>query len=148
MTAFRTLPDLEAVASVALRSADIEGLNGVYSSVPARNPRYPLITVDRAGGSPAVREILDRAYIRVLVWGGLAGDGPGAPSKSQILDIAQEARVVLLEMEGQTVHDPVDAFITAVEDGSGLSWKPDQTGRDRYIFTMWMYGFSLDPLEI
>jgi hypothetical protein len=141
MSEFAVLPDLEAVASVALRTASIPDLAGVHSSIPAKNPIFPLITVQRVGGVPAVRQYLDAARIQIDVWGGASGDGPGAPSKSTILDIAQIARVVLLEMEGQSIHEPVDVFISAVNDALGLSWSPYPTsGRDRYVFSMWLYG--------
>lgn len=143
MVRFNTLPNLEAVASVALRSASIDGLQGVHSSVPS-SPAYPLIIVQRLGGQPAVRQYLDQARIQVDVWGGARGDGPGAPTKSDILDIAQEARTTLLELEGATINDPVSVFVSAVEDASGLSWLPDPaSGRDRYVFSMWIYGRSL-----
>ena len=145
MANFVALPDLEAVASVALRTAAISGLAGVHSSIPAKNPIYPLIVVQRVGGTPAVRQYLDRARIQVDVWGGIRKDG-SAVTKSDILDIAQEARVVLLDMEGQSIHEPVDVFVTAVEDALGLSWSPDPTsGRDRYVFAMWVYGRALEP---
>ena len=113
MTDFITMPDLEAVASVTLRNAGISGLNGVYSSIPG-NPTYPLITVKRPSGLPAVRYRLDMARIQVDVWGGAPGDGPKAPTKSVIHDIAQQARIALLRLEGRSVTSPVPAFISAV----------------------------------
>ena len=147
MTAFNTLPDLEAVASVALRTAAISGLAGVHSSIPAKNPSYPMIIVKRLGGTPVVREYLDRARIQVDVWGGVRKDGSPI-SKSEIHDIAQSARVVLLEMEGQSIHEPVDVFVSAVEDALGIAWSPDPTsGRDRYVFAMWIYGRGLEPIS-
>lgn len=146
MTSFNTLPDLEAVASVALRTGSIGGLAGVHSSIPAKSPVYPLITVQRLGGTPAVRRYLDRARIQVDVWGGNRKDGSPI-SKSDILDISQAARVVLLEMEGESIHEPVDVFVSAVEDAMGLTWAPDPTtGRDRYTFSMWLYGRAIDPI--
>ena len=144
MTRFNELPDLEAVVSVAIRDATIGGLEGVYSSIPAKSPQYPLITVKRIGGTPSVRSYLDTARIQIDVWGGVKGDGPGQPTKSDILDISQAARIAVLELEGETVDDPVDVFVSAVEDASGLMWLPDPTtGRDRYSFAMWVYGRAL-----
>lgn len=134
------LPDVEAISSFAIRIASIPGLIGVYSSIPAKNPRYPLATVKRLGGAPANKHRLDMARIQVDVWGGAPKDGPGAPSKSDIQDIAQLARVELLMMEGKEFTVPVRAFVTAVRDSMGITWSPDPTtGRDRYIFAMNVY---------
>lgn len=133
MVRFRELPDLEAVAATAIRNANITNLAArVYSSIPAQNAVFPLATVQRISGTPAVREALDAANLQIDVWGG---------SKSQARDIAARARVVLLELEGTAVTDPVNAYITAVEDALGLNWQPDpDTGRDRYLFGVLIYG--------
>jgi hypothetical protein len=139
---FALLPDLEAATSVALRAANIPGLQGVHSSIPAKNPAYPLLIIQRLGGTPAVREYLDRARIQIDVWGGARKEGERSIPKSTILDIAQLARVALLELEGQIV-DPsgLRVFVSAVEDALGITWSPDPTsGRDRYVFSMWVYG--------
>lgn len=132
MTLILEAPDMEAVAAVALRSASITGVGTrVYSSIP-RDPTYPLITVSRIGGIPAVREALDTANIQIDVWGG---------TKSEAHDIAARARVVLLTLAGTLITSPVRAWISAVEDSLGLTWQPDAvTGRDRYIFGVEMYG--------
>lgn len=151
MSQFLELPDLEAVASVTLRSAALVNLDTrVYSSIPGKSPVFPLAVVKRVGGVPAVTEMLDLARIQVDVWGGAPGDGPGAPSKSMILDISQAARVALLELRGTAVTSPVSAFITDVRDALGLSWQPDPTtSRDRYVFAMWVYGKPLAaPAEV
>lgn len=142
---FDVFPDMEAVASVALRAAHIDGVQGVHSSIPAKSPKYPMLIVQRLGGSPAVRERLDQARIQIDVWGGSRKDAPQAVPKSTIHDIAQQARVVLLELEGTTTYDPVVVWISAVEDALGITWSPDPTsGRDRYLFSMWLYGRSVD----
>lgn len=132
MTLILEAPDLEAIAAVALRNAAISGVGSrVYSSIP-RDPTYPLITVTRIGGIPAVREYLDTASIQIDVWGG---------TKSEAHDIAARARVVLLTIAGTLITSPVRAWISAVEDSLGLSWLPDSvTGRDRYVFGVEMYG--------
>lgn len=142
---FLVFPDLEAVAGYVLRQANIAGLGTrVYSSIP-KTPTYPLIRYQRTGGFVAVQQALDGPRIQFEVWGGAPGDGAGAPTKSDIHDIAQLARVELLRMAGQSYTEPVDAYITAVTDAMGLSWSPDPpTSRDRYIFSMNVYG---KPLE-
>lgn len=145
MPAFIELPDLEAISASSIRNAAISGLTGVYSSIP-RNPTWPIIVVRRIGGQPAVREMLDAALIQVDVWGGARDDATPVP-KSTAHDIAQAARVVLLEMEGTAIHDPVDVFVTAVRDANGLAWLVDpDTGRERYSFAVYVYGRTIDPL--
>jgi hypothetical protein len=77
------------------------------------------------------------------VWGGAPGDGPKAPAKSVIHDIAQQARIALLRLEGRSVTSPVPAFISAVRDSMGIAWSPDpSSSRDRYVFSMNIYGAS------
>ena len=125
-------PDTEAIAAKTLRDANITG-SRVYSSIP-KNPTYPLITVHRIGGLPAVRDYMDAANIQIEVWGG---------TKSEAFDAAAEARATLIELEGTSVTDPVDAWISAVEDSLGLSWQPDPlTGKDRYLFAVSIYARS------
>src|SRR3990167_5527066 len=113
MTRFLEFPDIEAVCATALRNASIPLVTGVYSSIPTE-PVYPLITVERTGGDPAVREYLDAASIQISVWGA---------SKSQARDIAAHARIILLEMEG--AFTSFNAFVSGVADGRGLTWQPD-----------------------
>jgi hypothetical protein len=139
MTDFLVMPDLEAIASKTLRDAGWRA----YSSVPS-NPEWPLMVISRAGGFIPVRRYLDAARIQIDVWGGAKGDPAGGTSKSVIQDMAQEARVELHRLEGTSVVDPVAAFITGVEDAMGLTWLPDpDTGRDRYIFAVLIYGRTL-----
>lgn len=140
MTDYLVFPDLEAIASTVIRGAGIPNLIGVYSSIPAK-PTYPLATVKRLGGNPAVREALDAPRIQVDVWGGAPGDSTATVSKSMIQDIAQLARVALLRAEGQSYTSPVRALVTAVRDSLGVTWSPDPTTkRDRYLFAMFLYG--------
>lgn len=131
MSDFNSFPNAEGLASSVLRAAlDC----GVYSSIPAKNPQYPLVTVKRIGGVPAVRERLDMANLQVDVWGN---------SKKDALDIAQQARVVLMGMAGQTYSTPLPGFISDVRDSLGLAWLPDQeSGRDRYVFGVNVYAHS------
>jgi len=132
-----THPDLEAVVSQTLRDANIRA----YSSLP-KTPQFPLIVVKRVGGTPPVRQYLDAANIQLDVWGS-APDDPAPVPKSTIQDLAQQARVLILKLEGKMVYGPVQAFITGVDDALGISWLPDPlTGRERYLFGMWVYGRS------
>ena len=136
MSRFNVFPDAEAAVSKAIRDAGFRA----YSSIP-KKPTWPLFVVQRLGGQPPVRQYLDEARIQVDAWGGASGDGVPVPvSKGDLHDIAQEARVAIFNLEGTTVHDPVDAFISGVDDALGLSWLPDPvTGRDRYIFSLYLY---------
>lgn len=128
MTDYNEFPDIEAVVSGWLRDGNISGIGTRwYSSIPG-TPTYPLGRIQRVGGLPAVRQYLDAANIQVEVWG---------ESKSEARDIAAAARVRLLRLTGQSVTDPVIAFVSAVEDALGLSWRPDpETGKDRYLFSV------------
>lgn len=138
---YLVFPDLEAIAGYQLRQANISGLGTrVYSSIP-KSPVYPLMQVQRSGGIVQVQQALDGPRMQFDVWGGAPGDSAPTPTKSDIHDIAQLARVVLLRMQGQAFTTPVAAFVTAVRDSMNITWSPDPTtSRDRYIFAMNVYG--------
>ena len=140
MPTYPSFPDATAVVSGVIRAALLTGLDKrVYSSIP-KSPQYPLATVTRLGGLPAVREYLDMARIDISVWGGAKGDPPGGPSQSTIHDIAQAIRALLMSRAGTTVSTPVAAFISEVEDALGLSFVPDPlTSRDRWLFSVNVY---------
>jgi hypothetical protein len=128
---FDTFPNVEGLCGVVLRGT----LScGVYSSIPKKDPDFPLITVKRIGGVPAVRERLDAANIQIDSWG---------TSKKDALDNARDARLALLGMAGQTYTTPIAGFVSDVRDSLGLTWQPDtETGRDRYIFSVYVYAHS------
>ena len=132
---FEEFPDSEAICAQVIREA-LDPV-GVYSSVP-KSPTFPLVTVKRLGGRPAEVHHLDNARIQIDVWG---------RSKSEARTLADQARVALHEAEGRIFEpgsgsdDVVAGLVTAVDDGLGLTWLPDQaTGRDRYFFTVQVYG--------
>lgn len=119
-------PDIEAVVSGYLKGATDAG-NRVYTRIPA-SPQYPLITVSRLGGIPTVKHHQDAAQIQVSVWGN---------TKAEARDIATDARLALMTLEGATADD---AFVHGVDDATGLTWLPDsETGRDRYLFGVFIY---------
>lgn len=131
MSEFSVFPDIEAVVASSLRGASISGLSGVYSSLPKNYNRENVALVKRIGGLPSVRQYLDTANLQCEVWG---------ESKSSTRDIAAAARVVIFELEGTDVSDPVDCWISGVEDSLGLTWQPDpETATDRYIFGVNIY---------
>ena len=102
----------------------------VYSSIPAK-PSYPLVTVSRTGGTPAVKQYLDAPRIDINVWGN---------SKSEAYDLAAACRKALMDLEGQRVTDPVSAFVAGVDDVIGVTFLPDETtARDRYVFSVTVY---------
>jgi hypothetical protein len=127
VTLFEEFPDCEAVIAYAIRNAGITDLDGAYSSVP-KDPPDNYVVVTRLGGQPLERHHLDQARIQLDCW---------AVSSTVAHDIAQAARVAVMALEGTTVHDPVDAFITAVDDALGLTFLPDpDTGKDRYVLSL------------
>ncbi len=135
MTDFSPMPDLEAVCSDAIKAASIRA----YSSIPAKagtaTVPYPFVTVKRLGGIPVERHRIDQARIQVDSWG---------DNKKDAWRTAEAARRAILGLEG-TKSPKHEAVITGVEDDLGTVWLPDpDTGRDRYIFAMLVYGHHLD----
>ena len=139
MPRFLTMPDLEAAVSVTIRDAGFRA----YSSIPT-DPEWPIAVVQRVGGAPPVREYLDMARIQIDVWGGARADDTPV-SKGEILDMIQDIRVALFEMEGErvTIPDVGDVFISGVDDSVGVTWLPDERGRDRYFVILNIYGRSM-----
>lgn len=132
MTAYSRFPDIEAMAARALRTAGVCG-GRAYSSIP-RSPTWPLVVVQRLGGSPLVERRLDQARIQVDVYGN---------SKSEAREEADLARVALHGVEGTSFPTEM-GFITAVEDESGMTFLPDTiTGRDRYTFAVLVSAHTL-----
>jgi len=118
-------PDVEAIVAAQLRDSGLAVGDRAYTEIPA-DPVYPLITVQRVGGVPAIRRYLDAAEIQIDVWG---------TSKAEARDIADAARVACHALAGTAWSDPVTAWVSAVEDSTGLLWLPDDlTGQDRYLF--------------
>lgn len=126
MTLALVFGDVERVVSEWIRSTGVR----VYSRIPAK-PVYPLVVVQRLGGRPAVKQYLDAPYVQVEVW----GDG-----KSQVLDLAEMVRERCLAIEGQIIGG---MFTTGVSDALGLTWLPDETGRDRYVFAVTVFNHPL-----
>lgn len=137
-------PDIEAIVNYALRQKGWRA----YSSIPT-TPEYPLMVVTRVGGGPVDARYMDAARIQIDVWGGAPDDPAPIVTKSAIQDLAQEARVAVHELEGTMHYTPVDAWISGVDDAQGMMWLPDpDTGRDRYVFGLWVYGRNLLPFEV
>lgn len=132
MTAYSRFPDVEAMANKALRTANVCG-GRVYSSIP-RTPTWPLVVVQRLGGSAAIERRLDQARIQVDVYG---------ENKSQARAEADKARLALHAAEGIAFTTEM-GFITGVLDESGLTWMPDPvTNRDRYTFGVLIFAHTL-----
>ena len=129
---WQSFPDTEAMCARAMRDAGICG-GRVYSSVP-RNPTYPLATVKRLGGIPAVERALDSARIQVDIWGN---------NKSEARLACDASRVALHNMEG-TIFLNERGFVSGVEDELGMIFVPDpETARDRYIIGVRVYAHSI-----
>ena len=134
MTLILEQPNVEAIVGKKLRDAGIPGVTGVHSSIPT-DAVFPLITVQRVGVIPVIRQYLDAANIQVDVWG---------TSKTDAFNIAARARVLLHEMAGTSFTDPVKVWVSAVEDSLGITWQPDpDTGRDRYLFSVLVYARTM-----
>lgn len=125
-------PDAEAIASTIMR-AGVSGAR-VYSSIPSKDPEYPLAIVQRTGGSPATPRRLDAADLQIDVWG---------TSKSEARLLAAQLRKALKEAEGTlvTLSTGATAFVTGMEDILGPTWLPDPVNppRDRYTFTVRLF---------
>lgn len=123
------MPNIEAVCISALNSAGIRA----SSSIP-NEPTWPLVTLTRIGGVPAIRQKLDAANIQVDVWGpGEDSKLDGRYGKPEAFKLAGEARLVLLELEA-TESIQFKAVVSAVDDWTGMTWVPDEDNRARYVF--------------
>ena len=127
-------PDAEAVSIKHLRTAGISA-GRVYGDIP-NGPTWPLVTLHRAGGTPAQENRLDRAQIQINAW---------AISKPEARLIAAQARQSIRALAGQRVSvtyegQEVGGFVTAVTDVMGLTPIRDpDTGRYRYFFQVAIY---------
>jgi hypothetical protein len=127
----RHMPDIEAVCIQALHA---EGLRA-YSSLPG-SPTWPLVTVQRTGGIPAVYQLLDAAVIDFNTW---------AANKADARDLADQARQIIYAMTNAT-NTEWECTVTAVEDTLGMTFQPDpETNRDRYVFALRVYAYSTLP---
>jgi hypothetical protein len=127
----RHMPDIEAVVRIALDDAGLRA----YSSLPA-NPQYPVVTIQRTGGLPAVKQLLDAAVIDFNTW---------ADNKADARDLADEVRQVVYGLV-DTTNDEWECTVTEVEDTLGLTFQPDpSTNRDRYVFALRIYAYSTLP---
>lgn len=125
MAEYASMPDIEAIVGIVMRTAGVCG-GRVYSSVP-NDPEFPLAIVQRIGGTPAERHRWDRANIQIDIWG---------TNKSEARDEADSARLAIHGAEG-TTEATMGGFISGVEDALGLQFLPDPTThRDRYIFAV------------
>lgn len=133
MAGHESFPNWEALVAAILRT-ELDNVR-VYSSLPKKQQTFPLIIVHRYGGTPIEEHHLDLASLQIDVWGN---------DKSEARSLADQARVALLESEGQYEIDddyPVKAFVAKVKISMGLSWQPDPiTNKDRYIFGITMAG--------
>jgi len=135
MTLNMEFPDVEATVAWAIREASIPNLDGVYSSIPAKaftsSGPTNIVVVQRVGGVPTEKHSLDNPHIQISTWG---------ETKSIAHDIAQAARVAVMDLIGETVGvtddgAPVACTITGAIDSLGMNSMPDpQSKRDRYVF--------------
>lgn len=148
MSDFNVFPDAEAVVGSALRAVSIDGIDErVYTSIPKR-PTYPLAIVTRVGGPGGERHYLDGARIQIDVWGSAKDTPPEDRTPlGDLHDIAQEARVAVLDLEGTSLSDPVSAFVSGTEDATRIQRLADPvTSRERYFFAVNIYLRATEPL--
>lgn len=146
MTA-EVLPDVEGATKTYLRTFPaLQTLIGtrVFLQVPAPTagvePTFPLVTVQRVGGSLDLSEApLDLAVLQIDVWGRL--DVNGHPMWAELMGVVNAVRSALTVPIGRTTASAsVDVF-GAQE--SGLVRLVDQAnGRPRYALTVQVTAMS------
>lgn len=123
---YSVFPDAEAAVSTALRTAGFR----CYSSIPKKAPQYPLIRIARVGGTPLDRHSHDVADLQLDVYG---------TTKSEARLYASQARTAVHGAESSTVAlTSGDAWISGVQDISGLMWLPDTSNVpiNRYVLNL------------
>lgn len=134
MPAYEDLPYTQAAIGEILRAGGLRA----YSSIPSKNPQYPLCVITRAGGVPGERHALDGPRIQIDAW------GDEQTSEKELWGVAREAWRLCLEAEGTHVEvggaDPERVFIAGVDPEIGPQEVPDQrTARPRIIFSLRVY---------
>lgn len=137
-TTAQVFPDAELIA-VTWMNADADITCEVSTELPddsaGGSPVWPLITLQRVGGTPSVRRRCDVAHLQVNVW----GDPNALNGRRDCNTLARTARASLMDMAGYA-HSSGD--VTGVDDVLGLMWAPDDS-RDptvpRYLFTVAVY---------
>jgi len=128
----RLLPDTLLLCVEAVRAhADVQALcaQRVWTRIPA-DPTWPLVTLERVGGTTVRPEHIDRPQIQYAAWGDL--DDPDAEPATGLL--ARTVQAVLHEQSG-TDHSP-DGVICDVTDVLSPFWLPDtdsQPARPRWM---------------
>jgi hypothetical protein len=129
------MPDAEAVCvNYLLNKPSIQNLveDRVSTELP-RDIKYPFLTISLIGGIPIQALWLEQSHIQVSSW---------AETKRDAFKLASTARAALLDM-GDGYRDDIEgAYVTGVEDLSGLLWMPDDSQTKpipRYLFGISVY---------
>jgi hypothetical protein len=129
------MPDSELVCiNYLLNKESVQNLVGdrVSSELP-RNLIFPFLTISRIGGIPVEQIWLEQSQIQVSSW---------AETKREAFKLASTARAALLDMGDGYRDDTEGAYVTGVEDLSGLLWMPDDSQTKpipRYLFGISVY---------
>lgn len=132
-----TWPDVEGAVRDWLRDdTALQALIGrrVFFGVPRNATRWPLVTVQRIGGSQDPGEApVDRALIQLDIWGEIDGSGNG--DKAGATAVLNAVRSRLDDVKHRTpLNASVDAFGCEV---AGVVWAPDgEDDRPRYALTV------------
>jgi len=129
------MPDAEVVCvNYLLNKPSIQNLveDRVSTELP-RDIKYPFLTISLIGGIPIQALWLEQSHIQVSSW---------AETKRDAFKLASTARAALLDM-GDGYRDDIEgAYVTGVEDLSGLLWMPDDSQTKpipRYLFGISVY---------
>lgn len=126
----RMLPDAERLVADYLRGhADVAALvtTRVSTELPPQ-PVYPLVTLSRIGGVPAIPNYLDNPRIEIYCW---------ATGRQAARTLAATVQAAMFQIVGVR---PLGTVTGAVEDGLGPRWDPDtRTNVPRYTLLFELY---------
>lgn len=135
------LPDVEGGVKTYLRTfAPLQTLIGtrVFLAVPGPTngvpPTFPLVTVQRVGGSLDLSEVpLDLALIQIDVWGRL--DASNHPMWAELMGVVNAVRSALTVPIGRTTAS-ADVDVFGVQEAGLVRLVDQANGRPRYSLTV------------
>lgn len=134
MAPLALIPDVEQLAANYLRTVpEITAIVGtrVYTAVPPAPVVWPLLRLERIGGTVEPLGWLSLGRLQVEAW---------ADEKPDALDLARTALAVLLDLSGIRG----EGVVSVVRQDLPLLWLPDpDTNRARYLFGVAIYAHPL-----
>lgn len=134
-----TLPDVEGGIRAWLRAdpgvAALVG-NRVFFEVPRHGTTFPLVTVARAGGGSDPSDVpIDRAVLRINVWGDMTA--AGTPNKAGCTAVMNAVWAALLRIRSRTtVVAGTDVFGVSVNT---VLWLPDPPPEERPRYSLTVF---------